>query len=368
MLNGLGRPGLRPRGGMPPPEPASVCSWGRLSRLVPRPRPTLGGNPWRPLLLLYPATILLLIPWSRARAIRYSAIAPAAAPAAVAAPAAASSGQQTVTRPAGCAQLADYRFIDVLGRQLTEAQGQYRLTAGAVAGGETLTVTVSSLARPVPSSFFAAAGADLASCPRYVTIQPAGTLVWTAGGFTVPEIGARTWGVDFSTSLRDSEGFAGESVAWAMAIIGRDFIIVSQTTITLGIEPPPDRALTAAVLTAAVAAFRQSALGVGQACREFRVSTLKLAHELVGDGNGFTSAQRADFRAYGATVTALGELLGRGGSHDGLVLDLEQTGAASTVVGTSSDQNKEQAVALSAEATLYPLIRKPCIAIGSWPK
>jgi hypothetical protein len=227
--------------------------------------------------------------------------------------------QQSVIRPAGCAQLNGERFVDVLGRPLAQAQGDYRMAGGVISGSEALSVVVNSIARPVPSALFAAADRDLAPCHRYVSVQPTGTLVWTAYGFNVPERGARTWGFDLSTSLRIRGRFAGESLTWVMASIGRDVIIVSQPIITLGIEPPPDHAVTTAALTATIAAFRQSALSAGLACRMFRAASLRLDHEIAGGANGFSRAQLADFRAYGAAVTQLGELVGRSGSDAGLV-------------------------------------------------
>ncbi len=285
------------------------------------------------------------------------------------APTATTSVQKSVFRPAGCAQLGRERFVDVLGRPLAQAQGDYQITAGAIAGSEALYVVVNSIARPAPASLFAAAYRDLASCHRYVSVQPARTQVWTAHGFNVPENGAQTWGVDFSTSLRIKGRFAGESITWEMASIGRDVIIVIQQTVTLGTEPPPDHAVTAAAMTAVVADFRQSALSAGLACSKFRTATATLGHEIASAGdNGFNSAQRADFRAYGAAITQLGELVGRSGSDAGLVRDLELTGAASAFVGMAPKPSTEEVAALTEDQKLYPLERQACIAIGSWPK
>ena len=284
------------------------------------------------------------------------------------APTATSSVRETV-RPAGCGQLDTKLFLRVLGRPLTQAQGDYQIAAGSIVGRETLTVVVNSLARPVPSSLFAAADRDLAPCHRYIADQPGVTAVVTAQGFRVPETGAQTWGVDISDSLRARGRFDGQSATWVMASIGRDLIIVSQQTITLGIQPPPGHAVIVAALTAAVAAFRQSALSAAQACPKFRTATARLGHEIAGSGdNGFSSAQRADFRAYGAAITQLGELVGRSGSDAGLVRDLELTGAASGVVGMAPKPNAEEVAALTEEAKLYPLVRNACIAIGSWSR
>ena len=281
----------------------------------------------------------------------------------------ATSSLQETIRPAGCAQLNAQLFLGVLGRPLTQEQGHYQNTGGTIAGSETLTVVVNSLARSVPSSLFATADKDLAACHRYGAAQPGVMVVVTAHGFSVPETGTQTWGVDFATSLRARGRFAGQSTTWIMASIGRNLIIVRQQTITLGLQPPPDHAVTAAALTAAVAAFRQSALSAAQACPKFRTATATLGHEIADAGdNGFSSAQRADFRTYGAAVTQLGELVGRSGSDTGLVRDLELTGAASGVVGMTPKPNAEEVAALTEDLKLYPLVRKACIAIGSWPK
>jgi len=280
----------------------------------------------------------------------------------------ASTAPETV-RPPGCAQLDTKLFLRALGRPLTQAQGQYQIAAGSIAGSETLNVVVNSLARPVPSVLFAAAGKDLALCHRYIAAQSGVTAVVTAHGFSVPETSARTWGVDSSESLRTGGRFAGLSATWVMASIGRDLIIVSQQTITLGIQPPPGQGVTAAALTATVAAFRQSALSAAQACPRFRTATTTLGHEIASAGdNWYSSAQRADFRAYGAAVTQLGQLVGRSGSDAGLVRDLELTGTASGIVGMTPKPNAEEVAALTEIVKLYPLVRKACTAIRSWPK
>ena len=105
------------------------------------------------------------------------------------------SVRETV-RPAGCAQLGAELFLRALGRPLTQAQGHYQIAAGSIAGSETLTVEVNSLARPVPASLFAAADKALAPCHRYSASQRGVTVVVMAHGFSVPEAGARTWGVE----------------------------------------------------------------------------------------------------------------------------------------------------------------------------
>jgi hypothetical protein len=284
------------------------------------------------------------------------------------APATTTSAQAVVTRPANCAQLAGQLFVNLLGRPLTQAQGYYSLTGGAIAGSEALSIVVNSVARPVPSSLFAIADEDLAPCHHYASVQPTATAEWTAHAYNVPELSARTWGVDFSTSLMIKGRFAGESLTWVMASIGRVVIVVAQETITLGTEPPPDHAVTAAALTAVVADFRQSALSAGLACSKFRTATVTLGHGIASAGDGFNSAQRADFRAYGAAVTQLGELVSRSGLDAQLVRDLELTGAASTVVGMTPKPDEEEVAALSEVEKLYPLERQACIAIGSWPK
>jgi Zn-dependent protease with chaperone function len=284
------------------------------------------------------------------------------------APTPASSVRDTV-RPADCMQLDAQLFLRALGRPLAQAQGHFQIATGSIAGSENLSVVVNSLARPVPSSLFAAADKALAPCHRFIDAERNITAAVTADGFTVPETGTRTWGFDFSESLRARGKFAGESTTWVMASIGRDLIIVSQRTITLGIQPPPDYAVTAAALTATVAAFRQSALSVAQACPKFRIATATLGHQIVSAGdNGYNSTQRADFRAYAATVAQLGELVGRSGSNAGLVRDLELTGAASDVVGLTPTPDAEEVAALTEVTKLYPQVRKACLSIGSWPK
>jgi hypothetical protein len=59
------------------------------------------------------------------------------------APTATSNVRETV-RPVGCAQLDTKLFLRILGRPLTQAQGDYQIAAGSIVGSETLTVVVNS--------------------------------------------------------------------------------------------------------------------------------------------------------------------------------------------------------------------------------
>lgn len=281
----------------------------------------------------------------------------------------ATGGTRETVRPAACAQLDAQLFLGALGRPLAQAQGRYQIAAGSLDGSEGFNITVESLARPVPASLFSGANKDLAACHRYTATQPGMTAVVTTQGFSVPEAGARTWGADFSDSLRARGGFDGQSTTWMMASIGRDLIVVSEQTITLGTQPPPAHAVAAAALTAAVAAFRQSALSPAEACPEFDTATVRLGQEIARySGNWYSSAQLADFRAYGAAVTELGELVGRSGSDTALVRNLELTGAASDVVGMAPKPDAQELTAFTEVTKLYPLVRQACIAIGFWPK
>ncbi len=136
-------------------------------------------------------------------------------------------------QPADCERLRSAGYLSVLGNPVTQADGNYQMATGALAGTEYLTVLVNSFSRPVPSSIFTAADTDLAPCHRYAVAQQGGTLVWTVQRFSAPAGGVRIWGTDRSTSYRAKGGFVGDTITLVMASVGRDLIIVSQQTKTL---------------------------------------------------------------------------------------------------------------------------------------
>jgi len=277
--------------------------------------------------------------------------------------------ERETIRPADCARLDAQEYLNALGDPLTQAQSRYQIAPASLMGSETLSVQVNSYSRPVPSSLFAATDRDLASCRQYAVAQLDGTLSWTAQRFNIQEIGVHAWGVDLSTSLQADGGLVGETITRVIAGIGHDLIIVSQQTTALGmIRPPPDHTVTAAALTATVAAFRQTVISPVQACHEVRTATIMLIPEIVGSYHGYNSAQRADFSGYGATLVRLGVLISRSGSNSGLARILVLTGAANSIMGTAPEQSAEELAAENEESSLSPLVRKACVAIGAWPK
>ncbi|MGO9190295.1 MAG: M48 family metallopeptidase [Streptosporangiaceae bacterium] len=280
-------------------------------------------------------------------------------------PSDAPTGHVTI-QPAGCKQLWSAGYLSVLGHPVTQADGNYQMAYGALAGTEGLTVLVNSFSRPVPSSIFTAADTDLAPCHRYAVARQGGTLMWTVQRFSAPEGGVRTWGTDRSTSYRARGGFVGETITWVMASVGRDLIIVIQQTETLGLQPPPNATVVDAALTAMILAFRQTALSPAQACYEFRAAANGLVREIGVANNGYNNAQRADYSTYGATLVRLGGLLSKSRPSSGLAQELELMGVASRVVGEVPDRSAAETKALTVSSNAYRPARKACIAFGAW--
>ncbi len=276
-----------------------------------------------------------------------------------------STGHVTV-QPPGCELLRSAAYLGVLSNPVTQADGDFQIVRGSLAGTEALAVQISSLSRPVPSSLFAAADRDLAPCHRYAVAQQGGTLVWTVRSFNAPEGGVRVWGTERSTFYRHNGGSVGETVTFVMAGVGRNLISVSQQTVALGIEPSPNTTIIDAALTALILAFRQTALSPAQACYEFRTATNRLTREIGGASDEYDKAQRADFSAYGAILARLGGLLSTSGSNSGLALNLERMGVESRVVGAVGDGSPAGEKALIVSSNAYPLARRACIALGAW--
>jgi Zn-dependent protease with chaperone function len=277
--------------------------------------------------------------------------------------------ERETIRPVDCTRLDAQQYLDVVAHPLTQAQDDYQIAPASLMGSETLGVQVNSYSGPVPSSLFATANRDLASCPHYAVAQPSGTLLWAAQRFSMQETGVHVWGVDLSTYLQADGGLVGETITRVIASIGHDLIIVNQQTIAQGMmRPPPNRAVIAAALTATIAAFRQTVISPVQACREVRTATITLGHEIIGSYHGYSSAQLADYRQYGATLVHLGVLISRSGSNSGLARVLVLVGAESSIIGTAPDLSAEQLAALNEISNLGLLVRKACVAIGAWPK
>ena len=277
--------------------------------------------------------------------------------------------ERETIRPAGCARLDAQEYLDALGGPLTQAQDHFQIAPSSLMGSETLSVQVNSYARPVPSSLFAAADRDLVSCRKYAVVQLDGTLAWTAERFSIKETGVHAWGVDLSTSLQAHGGLVGETITRVIAGIGHDLIVVSQQTTALGmVRPPPDHTVTAAALAATTAAFRQTVISPVQACHEVRTTTIRLGHEITGPYDEYTSAQRADFSKYGATLVRLGILINRSGSNSGLARILVLTGADTSIIGTAPELSAEEVAAENKLSNLAPLMREACVAIRAWPK
>ena len=269
-------------------------------------------------------------------------------------------------QPPGCAQLRSAAYLDGLGDPVTQANGHYRFTYGALAGSSDLAVQVDSFSQPVPSSVFTAADADLAPCHRYAVVQQGGTLVWTGQRFSAPEDGIPAWGTYRSTSYRAKGGLVGDTVTLAMAGVGRNLVLVTQQTETLGIQPPPDITVVNAALTAMILAFSQPAISPAQACYEFRTATNELAREIGIANDGYDNAQRADYSAYGETLMALGALLARSGPVSALAPELELMGTENHIVGEVPDGSTAEIKALTVSSNIYKTASKTCINLGAW--
>jgi Zn-dependent protease with chaperone function len=275
--------------------------------------------------------------------------------------------ERVTVRPAGCTPLSAEVYLSVLYDPQTWALGQYQLAPRTIDGSETLTVRVNSYAQPVPPSPFAAADRDLARCHRYIASGPGGALVWTAHRFSMPGVSAGAWGITFSAHLSSKGLTAGETTTQVIMKIGRDFIIINQRTITVGIQPPPAYAVIAAAVGAVESSFSETPLSPAQACYALRADRNRLAHELAGADNGFNSAQLNDVKIYGETVAQLAKRINQSRSGARLAPAFMQVGAADRAAGAAPESSAKSIAAFNDTIKANAAVRKDCSAIGAWP-
>jgi hypothetical protein len=140
-----------------------------------------------------------------------------------------------------------------------------------------------------------------------------------------------------------------------MTRLGHDFISISQVTITVGIQPPPNYAVIAAAIGAIESAFGETPLSPAQACYAFRADTNRLSNELAGSGYVFNRTQDDDLKIYGEAVAQLALRLRQSGQDPRLAPALARVGAADRAAGAAG------------AARAYPVARNDCTAIGAWP-
>jgi len=274
---------------------------------------------------------------------------------------------RVTVRPAGCTPLSAEEYLSVLSDPQTWALGQYQLASRTLDGSETLTVRVNSYAQPVSPSPFAEADRDLAPCHRYTVNDPVGALVWTVHRLSMPAVSASAWGITSSAHL-SSEGLtAGETTTQVIMRIGRDFIIINQRTITVGIQPPPDYAVIAAAVGAVESSFSETPLSPAQACYALRADTNRLAYELADADNGSNSAQLNDVKMYGDTVAQLAKRINHSRSGTRLSSTFTQVGAADRAAGAAPESGAESNAAFNDAIKANAAAHKDCSAIGAWP-
>lgn len=275
--------------------------------------------------------------------------------------------ERVTVRPADCTPLSVEDYLSVLNDPRAWALGQYQLAPRTIDGSETLTVRVNSYAQPVTPSPFTAADKDLAPCHRYTVSDASGALVWTAHRFSMPGVSTGTWGIT-SSAHHSSEGLtAFETTTQVITKIGRDFTIISQRTITVGFQPPPDYAVIAAAIGAVDSSFSETPLSPAQACYALRADTNRLAREVVGADNGFNSAQLNDVKIYGEAVTQLAERINQSGSEARLGPAFTQVGAADRAAGAAPESSAQSTAAFSDAIKANAAAQKDCSAIEAWP-
>jgi len=160
-------------------------------------------------------------------------------------------------QPANCAALAHEYYLGALARPLTQAEDRYEADGGL----ETLSVRIESFAQPVPGSLLTAASQIFRSCPRY-TVQTSGSTVAGSNGpsfvtthaVSEPGLGFPAWRGDISTDLDPGSA----ATTWIMITAGRNFILISQNTISAGSGSQPDEKVITAAVTATISALAYS--------------------------------------------------------------------------------------------------------------
>ena len=165
-------------------------------------------------------------------------------------------------QPAGCAALAHEDYLNALPRPLARAEDRYKAAPARPDDGlETLSVRVESFSQPVPASLLAAASRIFRACPRYTT-QTSGSGVAGSNGASFvtthagsePGPGVSVWRADMSMDQEPGSS----SVTWIMITAGRNFLLISQQTISPGSGSQPDDKVIDAAEAATVDALARA--------------------------------------------------------------------------------------------------------------
>jgi Zn-dependent protease with chaperone function len=285
----------------------------------------------------------------------------------VTAPAASAPAGRVTVSPVGCTPLVVADYLRALNDPRAAALGRYQLADRVLDGSETLTVWIGSYAKPVPLAPFAAADRDLAPCHRYTVNDRSGALAWTVRRLSLPGFGPNAWAITSSAHYSSGGLTDGETTTRVITRLGHDFISISQVTITVGIQPPPNYAVIAAAIGAIESSFGETPLSPAQACYAFRADTNRLSNELAGSGYVFNSTQDDDLKIYGEAIVQLALRLRQSRQDPRLAPALAQVGAADRAAGAAPESTAESTAELSAATRAYPVARNDCTAIGAWP-
>ena len=173
--------------------------------------------------------------------------------------------------PAGCAALAHEDYLNALPKPLVRVEDRYKAAPALPDDGlETLSVRVESFSQPVPASLLTAASQIFRACPSYTT-QTSGSQVAGSNGLSYvtthaasePGLGFPAWRADISMDLEPGSA----SVTWIMITAGRNFMLISQQTISPGSESQPDGKVLAAAVTATVDALARTLTSLNSGSR-----------------------------------------------------------------------------------------------------
>jgi len=174
---------------------------------------------------------------------------------------------QVTYQPANCAALAHEDYLNALPKPLARAENRYKAAPALPDDGlETLSVRVESFSRPVPASLLTAASRIFHACPHYTT-QTSGSRVAGSNGSSfvtthaLSKRGPRdaVWRADISTDLEPGSA----SITWIMITAGRNFLLISQQTISPGSGSRRDEKVISAAVAAMVTALNRAGASPG---------------------------------------------------------------------------------------------------------
>jgi hypothetical protein len=172
---------------------------------------------------------------------------------------ASSAAAEPTISPASCLPLANLEYLgDFLPPPLVSATGDYQVLSGFIVGSETLTVQVSSFARPVPAVVFTAAGDAAGACPQYTETGDGLTAVWTVRPVPVRGLTVRAWAVNTAAVVKAKGVTLSQSATTLIIGVGHNLVFIEQDTGLYGPLAPADDTVIDEAVTAVTGARHAS--------------------------------------------------------------------------------------------------------------